>query len=753
VPSLLATALGLVVQSDNLIPSLVGFLRDKRMLLILDGCEHVIETAARLAETVFEQAEDILILATSREALRIEGERVYRLAPLDCPPVSDSLTAAEALAFPAAQLFSDRVSANSARFVLRDADAPVVARICRKLDGIALAIELAAGRVDAHGIEGVDTLLDSKLSLLWQGRRTAPSRHHTLNATLGWSYDLLTQAERAVLRCLVVFAGSFTLAAIQAVTLDYGAEADEIVEVIASLVAKSLIVADTGGGRGVRYRLLDITRTYLQTKAVGKDETDIVMRRHAEFFCTLLERVSAQAPACSDVRALGAIGEHLGNVRSAIEWSFSERGDVSLGTALAAAAAPLFLEMSLLTECRRWTEKALAVHATIVADSRIEMELQAALGLSLIHTEGNSATVLDTLKRALDLAEGLGELRPQLRLMGSLHMFHTRIGDFRGSILLAERALGVARAMADQTGLAEAEWMLGISHHLAGDQTRALIHCRGALPPPAAGARAHLVRLGIDQRICAICTLARAQWLCGYVDEAVDTVHYSLAEAQALEHPATLCATLFVTASLFLWIGHLSEVEAIVERLISVAEKYSLGPYHTLALGLSGGLAVCRGQAATAISQLSGCLQIARSGRFGVHTSVFSSTLAEAMALAGRIDDALATIDGALSDVESRGGSFDMPEMLRLRGVFLMTRDPSNVAEAEHCFRQSLDLAHRQGALSWELRTAIAIARLRASQGRHGEAREELASVYGRFTQGKETVDLRAASSLLDALA
>jgi predicted ATPase/DNA-binding winged helix-turn-helix (wHTH) protein len=753
VPSLLATTLGLVVQSDNLIPSLIGFLRDRRMLLILDSCEHVIETAAGLAEAIFEQAADVHILATSREALRIEGEHVYRLAPLDCPPVTDTLTAAEVLRFSATQLFTDRVCATSNGFALQDADAPAVARICRKLDGIALAIELAAGRVDAHGIEGVYRLLDGKLSLLWRGRRTAPPRHHTLNATLDWSYDLLAEAERGVLRRVVVFAGSFTLEAAQAVARDHGAAADEIAENIAKLVAKSLIVSDTRGGRSVRYRLLDTTRTYLQAKLAGTAETELVARRHAEFFCNFLQRVSARASACSEKRAFGAIGEHLGNIRSALEWSFSERGDARLGVALAAAAAPLFLEMSLLTECRRWTEKALAAHAAVEADPRAEMELQAALGLSLIHTEGAGAAALATLKRALDLAEELGELRPQFRLVSSLHTFHIRTGDFHGSIQLAERALGVARAMADPTGLAEAEWMLGTSHHLTGDQTAALIHCRGALVPPAAGTLAHLVRLGIDQRICAICVLSRAQWLSGSADEAMDTVHYALAEAEALDHPATLCTTLTATASLFLWIGNLSEVEAIIERLISVAGKDSLGPYQTAAAALRGGLAVRRGEAEAAMPQLSGCLQTMRSRRHGVLMSVFASMLAEAMAIMGRIDEALATIDATMSEAEGRGCFFDMPEMLRLKGDFLVNRSPSNITEGENCFRRSLELAHRQGALSWQLRTATSLARLRASQDRREEAREMLAAVFGRFTEGKETVDLRAAADLLNALA
>jgi predicted ATPase len=753
VPSLLATALGLVVQTDNLIPSLIGYLRNKRMLLILDGCEHVIETAAGLAEAIFAQAEDVHILATSREALRIEGEHVYRLAALDCPPMGDTLTAAESLAFPAAQLFADRVAATSDRFGIQDAAAPVVARICHKLDGIALAIELAAGRVEVHGIEGVDALLDSKLSLLWQGRRTAPPRHQTLNATLDWSYDLLPEYERAILRRLVVFAGPFTLEAAQAVARGHDAEADEIAEVIASLVAKSLIVSDTRCGKGVRYRLLDTTRTYLKAKLADTDETDIVARRHAEFFRTLLKRVGAQAPAFAGARGFGAYAEHVGNVRAALDWSFSQRGDISLGVALAVEATPLFREMALLTECQRWTGTALTAHAAIGGDPRGEMELQASFGLSRLLTEGNSPAVLDTLNRALELAEGIGDLGPQLRLICSLHLFHAQIADFRGSAELAERGLVVAARMGDPAGLAVADWMLGVSHHLTGDQASAVIHCQGAVPRPDASMRADVMPLGFDLRIGALCALTRAQWLRGAVDEAADLARYTVSEAEALECPITLCISLIYTVFVFLWMGDWPEAEAIIERLISDTAKHSLAPFHALALGLKGELALRRGEAAHAIPLLLGCLQTMRSRQYEILASVFTSDLAEAMAMTGRLDEALAAIGRAISTAEASGGSFDLPELLRLKGEFLVAKDRSNVAEAEHCFRRSLELAHRQGALSWQLRTATAMARLQASLGRSGEARKNLASVLGRFAQGKETVDLRAAGDLLDALA
>jgi predicted ATPase/DNA-binding winged helix-turn-helix (wHTH) protein len=267
-PRAIATALGLAAEPDELAVRLIDHLGGRRMLLVIDSCDHVIEAAAHWAETIFTPANGMSILATSREALRIEGEHVHRLAPLVCPPLDGAPTAAEVLAFPAAQLLADRIGRACDQFALSDADAPIVARICAKLDGIALAIELAAGRVEAHGLDGVETLLDSRLNLLWQGRRNAPPRHQTLNATFDWSFDLLAEPERAVLLRLRVLNRDFTLEEAQIAARDTAADVEAIAEVLAGLVAKSLVISDIHGGRR-RYRLLDTTRAYLHAKAAG----------------------------------------------------------------------------------------------------------------------------------------------------------------------------------------------------------------------------------------------------------------------------------------------------------------------------------------------------------------------------------------------------------------------------------------------------------------------------------------------------
>jgi predicted ATPase/DNA-binding winged helix-turn-helix (wHTH) protein len=244
VPGALASALGLAIQSDNAVPDLITYLQDKQMLLVLDSCEHVIEMAAALAERVLNGAAGVQILATSREPLRAKGERVHRLSPLELPPNSSGLTAAEALAFPSVQLFVERAAATLDGFELDDADAPIVADICRKLEGMPLAIELAASRTDAFGVRQLSALLNDRFRLLTHGRRAALPRHRTLIAALDWSYEFLPEDERILLRRLSVFAGAFTLDSARAVAADANFD---VVEGVANLVAKSLVSADVMG--------------------------------------------------------------------------------------------------------------------------------------------------------------------------------------------------------------------------------------------------------------------------------------------------------------------------------------------------------------------------------------------------------------------------------------------------------------------------------------------------------------------------
>ena len=290
--SMLASQLGAVAVSDQPLAAILTFLREQRMLLVFDSCEHLIEAVAALTENIFRDAPDVHILTTSREALRAEGEQVHDLPPLECPPeYAEPLTAVQALSFPAVQLFVKQVANRVHPFELTDADAPIVAEICRRLDGIALALELAASRVGAHGVRGVASLLDKHFRLLWRGRRTALPRHQTLSATLDWSYNLLSGTEQLVFRRLAIFVGGFSLAAALRVTSE-GLDPAELTETVATLVDKSLVTS--GGGTAARYRLLETTRAYACQKLGESGEDETIARRHCEQLTEALEEFGTQ---------------------------------------------------------------------------------------------------------------------------------------------------------------------------------------------------------------------------------------------------------------------------------------------------------------------------------------------------------------------------------------------------------------------------------------------------------------------------
>lgn len=303
VPEALASALGLAVQSGDPTPAIIEYLRERHLLLFLDCCEHVIESVANLAETIFHEAPQVSILATSREPLRADGEYGYALAPLQMPPAGVPLRADDLPKYPAARLFLERAIAGGHTMDISDDDARIIADICRKVDGIALALELTAGRISALGLRGTAALLDSQIQLSWRGRRTALPRHQSLQATLDWSHDLISEPERVVLRRLSVFAGPFTLDEAQAVGVHGSIDRLEIVDALAQLVSKSLVLADTSEQKAF-YRLLGTTRAYARSKLDEAGEEADTMRRHA-MLCSEKARSASAEPASSMPRIAG----------------------------------------------------------------------------------------------------------------------------------------------------------------------------------------------------------------------------------------------------------------------------------------------------------------------------------------------------------------------------------------------------------------------------------------------------------------
>ena len=385
----LASMLGLSVQSEDPIPGLIAYLRDKRILLILDNCEHIIEAAAAWRDASSWQP---LRSISWRRAAKLSGSKAsgstgWRRSAFR--PTMPGLTAAIALTFPAVQLFLERAEASGTRLDLNDADAAIVASICRKLDGVPLAIELAAGRVEAYGLQETAALLEQRLTLPWLGQRTAPPRQRTLQATLDWSYGLLSAVERVVLRRLAVFVGHFTLEAARAVVTSATIDQVLVLGAIGSLVAKSM-VATNRVGTTMRYRLLDTTRAYALEISDDDAEFADLAARHATYYRRWLEQTGTEWSTLSNGTERAPHLDGLNNVRAALEWCFGANGDPEIGIGLAAAAAPVFLAMSLLAECHRWSERAMLALDDAARGACEEMHLQAGLGMSLMFTRGMS---------------------------------------------------------------------------------------------------------------------------------------------------------------------------------------------------------------------------------------------------------------------------------------------------------------------------------------------------------------------------
>jgi predicted ATPase len=517
-------------------------------------------------------------------------------------------------------------------------------------------------------------------------------------------------------------------------------------EAISNLLSKSLI-ATSPAQRRLRYRLLDTTRAFVADKLVEGGEAPRVARAHAEYFRDFLRDISLKSNGLQSAGGFLPYADHLPNVRAALAWGFSEEGDRVIGIDLAASAAQFFLELTLLTECYRWTQQALASLATAAADARQEMTLQAALGVSVMFTQGNTEAVQSAFTRSLQLARELDDLHWQLWLLRGLHIYLTRVGDFHGALAIGEQGESVASRLNDPTSTLNVEWMLGVAHHLIGNQDKAVQFCESAMVHNPNSQRLNIGHLGYDDRIVALVALARGLWLTGRPDRAVEAARYTVREADALEQPLTLGIALIWTIYVFLWVDDDACAQSMIERLIDHAARHFLGPYHAVGIGQKGLLLLQRGDVDGGIEHLRRSQATLYATRHRIMTTVFATALAEGLASQNRPEEALGTIDEAIAQIGDHGESFDMPEMLRVRGDILaqLGRD----AEAETCLASSLALSRRQCALAWELRGALSLGRIWQRTGRAGEASLMLAPLVAQYQEGLASRDLARAKDVL----
>jgi predicted ATPase/DNA-binding winged helix-turn-helix (wHTH) protein len=745
VPSAVASVLGLRLGSNSVSPESVGrAISEKSLLLVLDNCEHVIDAAAMLAETLIRLCPRATILATSREVLRVGGEYAYSVASLEVP-TGEQVAADLVLGYSGPELFLARAKELGADFALNAENLPAIAAICRHLDGIPLAIEFAAARAATIGIEVVAVSLRDRFALLTRGRRTSLPRHRTLRATLDWSYNLLTHPERQLLRRLAVFAGNFSLDAVYAVA-DRGDTSEmEVTDRVSNLVAKSLVTSDLTVGGGY-FRLLETARTYALLKLIESRELQEFSRRHAEYYQRLLKTIDHEGEKQSIPLA------HVDNVRAALEWCFGADGDVTIGIRLAAVAAPMFLAMSLLPECHRWSERAILAIDAAACGGPEEMHLQASLGVSSMQMYGPSDSVRAALSRGLAIAEARGDAFLQVGLLGMLSMFYVRNGDFKTSLRYAELSRSVEEAAKNPAAMALANSILGRALQFVGDHGASRAELDASFQYWTSSPAKGEVYLGLDHHILVGVGLARNSWMQGYPTQARERIQQTIRDAERKNHPASLGLALSWAPGIFLWIGDLQSALEHVDWLVSHAETYSLAPYIAVGGGCRGALAIARGEAGAGVESLRRGLAQLHAVRYEMLNSGFKLALVQGLSAIGEFGEALALVDETIKLVEANGDLLHMPEALRIKGRLLFTMPRRRVRDAERCFIQSLDWGRRQDARSWQLRTALDLATLWIAEGQCRRARATLEPIFQQFAEGFDTADLKAAENLLTTL-
>ncbi|CDZ67680.1 Transcriptional regulator, winged helix family [Neorhizobium galegae bv. orientalis] len=722
--------------------AIVSFLAARHALLVLDNCEHVLGSAARIAVRILGASPNVSLLATSREPLRASGETVHILPPLDSPAESN-LPASEALKFSAVELFMERAASSGFDAPLSDDDAPFVAELCRRMDGIALAIELAASRVGSFGIRGTAELISAGTELSVPNRRGVSPRHQTLQAMVEWSVNLLSEADRRFLLNLSAFVGPFTLEGAAAVAADGQYRRENVSLIIASLVEKSLVFVVQAHGN-IFYRLLETTRAYATSALPAGEESVRTNHRHAVHYMEFFSTVSTQV--ATNARGTASFTPHLGNLSKALTWSFSHSGDAAIAVNLVANAAYVLMQLSRFNECYRWCSRALEVLPSDQAGSLLELRLSEALASSAMYSLGNRDETKELLEKALEQAEKLNDGRRQLNMLSELNFLYARRSDTQAGLKTAQRI----KFIADKLGVVEdqvaAEIMLAVGCHHAGDQAGALLHCQAGFQIAEDGGR---VQLDLITDARGRFMFAKALWLNGFPDQALNVGRKKMKEMGEYTHHISFCIGLTYSIALFVWSGNFNEAESVCEALLTHADKNAVADFHSIGQAFKGWLYVETERSEEGTELLRRSLQALHGQEYYTLTPMIQCSLAKGLSDLGQFDEAEATMEQAINTAYRFGDFKTLPDLLRTHGEILRARPGNDLAKAEAQFRSSMLEARRQSAIGWELKAAIQLANMLHGVQRDDEAHDVLRTVYERFTEGFDTADLVMAETVL----
>jgi len=471
IPGVMATIFGVgTTAGRSPLESLVHVLRPKRMLVILDNCEHLVAGAARVADALLRGCPRVQIIATSRQGLGIDGESVLRVSSLPVPEQIEGIKAADAIGYGAIALFVERASNAVESFRLTDENATTVAQICRRLDGIALAIELAASRIKMLTPTQLLAMLSERFRVLTGGKRTALPRQQTMRAAIDWSYDLLDENEKLMFRRLAVFAGGCTLEAAREICGDEAIGQWEVFELLSSLVDRSLVVSEASGAEQ-RYRLLESTRQYALEKLEQSGELDRMQRRHAAYYAAMAEKAYATWDATPTFAWLEPLEADYDNFRAVVDWALTEKHDVELGARLTGALWRFWREGPYKAEGRILVLAACKLaEGTISPATSVRVWLAAASSAAGV---GLWSSMLDGASKALQLSAGLGDRAGEAWARLGMGEALLRLSRFEESLAQLDIAIALFKELGERRGAVAAKTSLARNHDFQKHTARA----------------------------------------------------------------------------------------------------------------------------------------------------------------------------------------------------------------------------------------------------------------------------------------
>ncbi|MFT7773614.1 ATP-binding protein [Roseateles sp.] len=728
VPSFVSRSLGFPHEAATTLGALVISMEERHMLLVLDNCEHLIDSVASVVVSLLKELPGLHILATSREPLRAEAEAVHRLAPLQMPPLdATNLSVIEALRYSAVQLLVERIQASYDGFELAAGDVEAAISLCRRLDGLPLAIELAAVRVGMFGVQGLLQRLDHSLRVLAGGRRTALPRHQTLKALLDWSYELLNPNGQAVLRRLAVLPGRFTLGVAISVAGDDKTDADTIVEQLMDLVAKSLVVADLSSDE-VRYRLLETTRAYAMDRLASCAEQDVVMARYSERLREQLAKSADEGDHLTRAQWVSRYGDLVNGLRVTVEWALEQVGTAVVGAQLLDAASVLAHKLTLLDEFQVWVKRAL--RELVKLEQRefyLEMRLNTVLGALIGQTQGSLEEVREAHRAAAEAALAIGLADHEGDTLQGLWVGSLGRGDYPAALAAALRLKVVAEQTGKASALLFADRIQAQTRHMLGEhrQVRELVD-RVLNDPTPYQRIGNSPMVPFDRRVSMGIVVARMLWLEGNADQALSHAKATLKHAEE-DMAYALCHVLaFACCPIALWCGDHDSAKRFTKLLGDHAKRHSLKHW----------------------SQWARCLTSLQEGSTDFDAPLNDYMLWDTLGTVLPSTVTQETLDRAKAGISG----WCAPEILRAQAENLLARtsnDPAVATQARELLDASLKLARSQGALAWELRTATTIAEFELEENHPGKL---LDGVLSRFSEGFGTQDLRKAHNLRTTL-